>query len=628
MNRLPIEDRAAQRRDQAAQALAHGETFLAYDLAAEGLEEVPGDARLLQLQALALARSGSPHQAALVLRRLQAAGHRDEETLGLLARTHKDLWRLAADPAEREAEGRRGFALYEEAFRAHRGCYSGVNAAAMALLLGETDLARSLAREVVDLCDDPGGRDGGDYWREASRGEAALIAGDVARAAEHYQRAGQLGRGRDADVASTRRQARLLCGRLFGEPGRLDACFAVATVVAFAGHRPDAPDRPAPRFPPGEEARVRGELDALLAEVGAGIGYCAAASGADLLFIEAMLARGAEVHIVLPLPEAEFRRESVEGAGGGDDWGQRFDEALVRAASVTRVDREASTDPTLAFEFGNRLLSGLARIRARALDSRVVPVAVWDGGTDGDGPGGTAAFCALWQALGATPRVVDPRPNAGRVAAAAASAADGARGQAVSGLPQVIRALLFADVAGYGKLTDRLIPAFVEHFLGRAASLLGGLPEGDRPLFRNTWGDAFYLVFRTVGAAGRAALDLRDLVADTDWTTCGLPAGLRLRIGLHAGPVFACVDPVLGQPTFTGFHVSRTARIEPITEEGQIFVSQAFAALAETEPDARPERPDFVCDYVGRRVLPKRAGVFPFYLLRRRGGGAGEGSGR
>ncbi|MBV9127601.1 MAG: hypothetical protein JO117_05885, partial [Verrucomicrobia bacterium] len=50
------------------------------------------------------------------------------------------------------------------------------------------------------------------------------------------------------------------------------------------------------------------------------------------------------------------------------------------------------------------------------------------------------------------------------------------------------------------------------------------------------------------------------------------------------------------------------------TEEGQIYVSQAFAALAEAEGATR----DFVCDYVGQKALPKKSGVFPFYLLRRR----------
>ena len=83
---------------QAAKAaLDLGEGFLAYDIATEGLAHFKSDPLLAQMQALALARTGSPEAANAALRKLADAGHKDEETLGLLARTHKDLWQLAID---------------------------------------------------------------------------------------------------------------------------------------------------------------------------------------------------------------------------------------------------------------------------------------------------------------------------------------------------------------------------------------------------------------------------------------------------------------------------------------------------------------------------------------------------
>ncbi len=596
------------------QALAAGETFLAYDIVSEGLRLDPADLRLLQLQALALARSGSPQKANAVLRQLQSSGHRDEETLGLLARTHKDLWQLADDPEEKRAELRRCFELYHEAYGLNRGYYAGINAAAMGLLLGETDTARRLAREVLALCE-TGECGSEDYWTEATRGEAALISGDTEKAALHYGRAGQLGRGRHADLSSTRRQARLLCEHLFGasERMKMDPHFGVPHVIAFSGHMIDAPDRAAPRFPREAEATVRAEIDAQLEKLNAGFGYCAAACGADILFIEAMLARDAEVHIVLPLAEEVFRKTSVERGPDAEDWGRRFDEALRNASSVVTLGKEASADNATAFEFGNRMIGGLARIKARTLDTRVVPLAVWDG-RPGDGEGGAASFVNLWRALGAEAAVITPPAPATTAAPRAEnSPLPAPQPQPTAEVfPQVIKAMLFADIAGYSKLTDDTIPAFVTHFLGKTAELIAVHP--DAPILKNTWGDAFYFVFDTVAAAGRFALDLRDFIDATPWTELGLPKGLRIRIGLHAGPVFACIDPVIAQQTFTGFHVSRTARIEPITEEGQIYVSQAFAALAEIEGAAR----DFVSDYVGQKALPKKSGVFPFYLLRRR----------
>src|ERR1043165_3066933 len=72
--------------------LSVGEPLLAYDAISEGVKCFPSDTRLRQLLALALARSGAAGPANRLLLDLYAEGHQDEETLGLLARTHKDLW--------------------------------------------------------------------------------------------------------------------------------------------------------------------------------------------------------------------------------------------------------------------------------------------------------------------------------------------------------------------------------------------------------------------------------------------------------------------------------------------------------------------------------------------------------
>ena len=77
-----------------------GEPLLAYDLVSEGLELWSADVRLCQLQGLALADSGAPGRANHVLRVLKGEGQADEETLGMLARTYKDLWRRSERPEE------------------------------------------------------------------------------------------------------------------------------------------------------------------------------------------------------------------------------------------------------------------------------------------------------------------------------------------------------------------------------------------------------------------------------------------------------------------------------------------------------------------------------------------------
>lgn len=59
------------------------------------------------------------------------------------------------------------------------------------------------------------------------------------------------------------------------------------------------------------------------------------------------------------------------------------------------------------------------------------------------------------------------------------------------------------------------------------------------------------------------------LARKTNWKKKGLPEGLDLRISLHAGPLYRCKDPVIKKYKYTGSHVSRAARIEPITRSMQ-----------------------------------------------------------
>ena len=129
-----------------------GEPLLAYDVLTEGLKTSPMDVRLQQLLALALARSGATLRANALLMRLREQGHLDEETLGILARTHKDLWAQAATSVERKRQLRLAHKFYAEAYKLNRGYYAGINAATLGLLLGNNDRAYALAREVREAC--------------------------------------------------------------------------------------------------------------------------------------------------------------------------------------------------------------------------------------------------------------------------------------------------------------------------------------------------------------------------------------------------------------------------------------------------------------------------------------------
>ena len=108
------------------------------------------------------------------------------------------------------------------------------------------------------------------------------------------------------------------------------------------------------------------------------------------------------------------------------------------------------------------------------------------------------------------------------------------------------------------------------------------------------------------------ALDLCDLMTTKRWERCGLPCRLSLRIALHAGPVYQFNDPVTGNRSYGGTHVSRAARIEPITPPGQVYASEAFAAMA-----AAQRVTSFDLDYAGQTPMAKGYGTFPTYHVRR-----------
>ena len=116
---------------------------------------------------------------------------------------------------------------------------------------------------------------------------------------------------------------------------------------------------------------------------------------------------------------------------------------------------------------------------------------------------------------------------------------------------------------------------------------------------------------RLLGLAGVFALDLCAMTVDTDWAALELPDTLSVRVGLHAGPLFDFSDRVTGQLTLAGKHVTRAARVEPVTPPGMVYATQEFAALA-----AAYGVTEFVCDPVGRIRLAKKAGMIPLFAVR------------
>jgi class 3 adenylate cyclase/tetratricopeptide (TPR) repeat protein len=606
----------------AEQILKLGEPLLGFDVVSEGIRYRPNDVRLRQLLALALARSGAVESANSVLLGLYEAGHRDEETLGLLARTHKDRAREMPNPSEAAHHLRQAYKYYVQAYEATGGYWSGINAATLALILDEREEAHALARAVAAQCRvllDQAESTGDRYWLLSSLGEAALLLGHWSEAEDWYRQAVELGRGNWGSLQSTRHNALLLLRHLGRSEDLVDRIFQFPSVVVFVGHMVDRPDRPVPRFPPQVENEVKRAISQRLKELNAGFGYASVACGSDILFHEVVLERNGESHIVLPYEKEFFIEDSVDIAGN-PKWVTRCNAVTAGAIEVQEASKRSQICGRVSYIFANLLLHGLASVHAKHLETKLVPMAVWDG-QPGDGPDGTAGTVERWKKLGLEVDVIDlqqilSQQSPVMVSHSSASGTHISRrtSATTSEFASEIRGLLFADAHGFSELTDEQVPRFVQHFLGLAGKLAS--ESSNKPLMKNTWGDGLYFVFSSVGEAGQFALDLRDAVGSTDWPSKGLPS-LNLRIGLHAGPVYSCTDPVTLRTSYIGANVSRAARIEPITPTGQVYASQAFAALAAAEGVK-----EFQCDYVGQTSMAKNYGTFPTYVVRRCSGAA------
>ena len=591
--------------------LPQGRPLLAYDVVRQGLQEFPEDVRLRQLQGLSLARSGAFERASAVLQQLVTEKHADGETLGMLARTYKDRAARAATPRDAKKFLRHAAATYAQAFRVGGGYWTGINAATMALLVGKKAESVALARQVRASCRRQLRAAIGDpYWLHATLGEAALLERDFAQAGDRYAQAVRVAGRRFGDLQASRRNARLLFDYWQEASSEIEELLGVPPVAVFAGHMIDEPQRPRPRFPARSEGEVAAAIRQRIAATGVATGYASAACGADLLFHEAMLAAGHEIFVVLPCRAHEFLAASVPSRTAAK-WRARFARVVEKAARVVIASSDGLALDGVSYDYTNQMILGLARIRATQWETQVVPLAVWDK-SPGDGPGGTASAIGRWRDLELPIEIIDLRSIVGqRPLPFTARKKKGrlpGRKKSSRSFGSQIRAMLFA--VGFSKLNEDELPRFVRHFLGSIGELIER--AAGEIITRNTWGDGLYLVFCDVPAAAHFALALAERISRTDWRTHGLPAGLSLRIGVHAGPVYACIDPIKQSRDFFGAHVSRAARIEPITPPGHVYASEAFAALAAAQGVA-----DLSFEYAGQVPMPKSYGTYPMYHVTR-----------
>jgi len=600
--------------------LAHGAPWDACDAFRAAVVAHATDPELLYCGALAHARSGATHEAHALLDRAQSAGHASPQLLAdilsLRGRLWKDLLHRTPDAPDAATIALHARDEYMAAWSLQHDPYPGINAATLALLAGDAGPARELAREVVKrLAAKDAQRDA---WDHATAGEAALLLGDADAARRHYTEAHALAGGDAGSIATMRRQL-LLLARVLPDAGAMLDAVRAADVVAFTGHMIDAPGRTAPRFPASLEPAVAAAVRAWIATLDRPVFYGSAACGADIIVLEAALAAGAEVNVVLPFDRKDFIASSV--SIGGERWLARFEAALAGATRIVPATEERHLGDDVLFEHAARLVDGLAVLRAAQLQARPRLLCVIDPAAGGQVGGTRSAFERWTRCIGA-PDVIDLAALRAKVpiepTAIRASAADmpavPAEADAIESAgraPRMLKTLVFADFAGYSRVQDINAARFQGEFWAIAARAIES--SAVKPAFANTWGDGLFVVFDQAPAGAAFALALSDGMHAADWAALGLPATSQIRICLHAGPVYCAFDPVIGRDNYFGASVTRAARIEPITPPGTVFASEAFAATLAASGDT-----DFVPEYVGRVGLAKGYGESRVYRLSRR----------
>lgn len=432
-------------------------------------------------QILAIARAGNPARAWALF---QSTGW-DARFDGRKALTLKG--RLLKDQAKASAGAERA-KLYGEAAEAYaaaaaleRDSYPLINAAALALLGGRPERARSLAQETLNLLESDPAQGENAYWRAATRAEALLLLGDETGArAALADGIAKLPRAWE-DHAATIGQLELILAEQGKNAAWLDR------------HRP-----PPSFYFSGiiglDEADVTigQDIDAIIARERPGFGFGALAAGADILIAEALHRAGAELHVILPYPVDRFRELSV--APFGDHWLARFDALAEVAATLdvlTELPDEDERSLAVAVELADLVAMGQCVRNAGVLNSR--PKALTITGR-GDEP---RRQHLVWADTGhdqfaiSVARKVDHQSitgpsGEGRREIAAILWADGLDRDALSQLPEAARAFQAAGDARYRISTNiaellSISRSLLQHNPDSRISLLTDIMDPQRP---------------------------------------------------------------------------------------------------------------------------------------------------
>jgi CRP-like cAMP-binding protein len=500
--------------------LDRGLNQTAMHLALEALRRSPKDKHYAHRAVLATARLGAVSEALALLDRQKLGEDLSDEDLACLRpRLLRDL--SFRDPDAPSAELlKQSASIYESVFRKTSGAYPGVNAAEGHALAGDAARAKSIAGEVAKRLTSRNGR-ADEYWTRSTIAECKLLEGDPKAASELFARAGAASDATPGKRAMTRKQLARLATSVGIDRAWIDKVEPQPSVMYFCG--PMAWGTAQDAIPTCATAEaIHGYLSAR--KVGWAFG--ALASGADIIAAEALLDAGASLNVYLPLPPAEFVKESVPS----DEWRKRYFECLRRAESVDWNRRAHSCNA--AFVLGAEIAMGKALRQAQQLETDAVGFFATQAGRTARNSHSIQNMM-LWSAPG-NPHVEiaavwPPRPNGGTL-----------------GEPQ----------------TESLYYSLVLQESDGAASLSAIAPRADAVVSGDGLDFLLYASFESAFAAALAFMQTDGAASRSCWLDAGTPTAAALK------------DPSALAQYFI------TAANRPLTDAGKLYASDAFASAA------------------------------------------------
>ena len=573
------------------------------------------------------------HQASQMMQKVQNS---DNDHIALLGHIYKSIWQIS----RKNDDLQKALDLYKKAYHQNPSSHFSAQIALLHAFQGHTEPAIDFARKTIQLL--------------TSESKTTLKAEDQAEKALCYILLHQENPALeifnilkytysgDRQLISTyRRELLELKHAGFSVSRSLFECLAPPTIVSFTGHMIDGQNRSNERFPDFLEPYVKEAMQEVLQTIKAEIGYSAAASGGDIIFLESLLERDGEINIILPFDQQDFITQSVQPAG--NSWVRRFHHLMRLAHHTHYATEENYLNDDILFQFGGLICFGESLLRAHTLYTSPHLVAVWNGEKSGF-VGGTDDLIARWHDTNTchiidTKKLLekyhhqktyslpekkhsplhnhlpdnDQKSSKGTLPDSSIHSSSGQR---------VIRTMLFADVKGFSLLKEQHVPYFID-FLSNLAANMTDCPY--KPEFINTWGDAIFAVFDKATDMAYYAMALKKALNEQSAQNTRLPTRMALRIGLHAGPAYKATDPLTHNINFYGSHVNRAARIEPITTPNRIYASEKFIALLAAEESALKTRacqqsqefnPPWTYEYIGCLALAKKFGEQKIYHLR------------